>query len=145
MTSIKVRGVNRVRAKGRVYYYHRATGKRIQADPSDAAAFAAEVAALHASKPAITAVVRPGTLGGLIAAYRGASAFLELASDTQKGYQRAFDACKALDSMPLSNIDQALILGLQERIYKKRGRWLANMVVSVLSVVLGLGLAARPD
>ena len=47
--------------------------------------------------------------------------------------------------MPLSNIDQALILGLQERIYKKRGRWLANMVVSVLSVVLGLGLAARPD
>jgi integrase len=140
VTSIKVRGVNRVRAKGRVYYYHRATGKRIQANPSDAAAFAAEVAALHASKPATTAVVRPGTLGGLIAAYRGASAFLELASDTQKGYQRAFDACKALDSMPLSNIDQALILGLQERIYKKRGRWLANMVVSVMSVVLGWGV-----
>jgi integrase len=140
MTSIKVRGVNRVRAKGRHYYYHRASGKRIQADPTDAAAFAAEVAALSANKSRNTTEARPGTLGGLITAYRGASAFLELAQDTRKGYQRAFDACKAMDSMPLSNIDQALVLGLQERIYKKRGRWLANMVVSVLSVVLGWGV-----
>ena len=42
--------------------------------------------------------------------------------------------------MPLTSIDQMFILGLQERIYKKRGRWLAKMVVSVLSVVLGWGL-----
>ena len=34
MTSIRIRGINRVTAKGRVYYYHRATGKRIRADPS---------------------------------------------------------------------------------------------------------------
>lgn len=40
MTSIKVRGVNRVGAEGKVYYYHRATGTRIQSDPRDAAAFA---------------------------------------------------------------------------------------------------------
>jgi hypothetical protein len=30
MTSIRVRGINRVTAKGRVYYYHSATGKRMQ-------------------------------------------------------------------------------------------------------------------
>ena len=140
MTSIKVHGVNRVRAKGCVYYYHRASGKRILADPTDAAAFAAEVAALNANKPSEGPKALPGTLGGLIAAYRGASAFLELAPDTRRSYQRAFDACKAIDSMPVSSIDQMFILGLQERIYKKRGRWLANMVVSVLSVVLGWGV-----
>ncbi len=140
MTSIKVRGVNRVRAKGRLYYYHRATGQRIQADPSDAAAFAAEVAALNTNKLSDSPMALPGTLGGLIGAYRGASAFLDLAQDTRKGYQRAFDACKAIDAMPLPTIDQKFILGLQERIYKRRGRWLANMVVSVLSVVLGWGV-----
>ena len=140
MTSIKVRGVNRVRAKGRLYYYHRASGKRILADPNDAAAFAAEVAALSANRPSDDAKALTGTLGGLIAAYRAASAFLALAPDTRKGYQRAFDACKAIHAMPLKSIDQVFILGLQERINKKRGRWLANMVVSVLSVVFGWGV-----
>jgi integrase len=140
MTLIRVRGINRVTAKGRLYYYHRASGKRIQADPNDAAAFAAEVAALNANEPIDGPKTQPGTLGGLIAAYRSAAAFLELAPDTRKGYQRAFDACKAIDSMPLPNIDQVFILGLQERIYKKRGRWLANMVVSVLSLVLSWGV-----
>jgi hypothetical protein len=75
MTLIRVRGINRVTAKGRLYYYHRASGKRIQADPNDAAAFAAEVAALNANKPIDDPKTQPGTLGGLIAAYRSASAF----------------------------------------------------------------------
>ena len=65
---------------------------------------------------------------------------IEQGNDLGIDYQRAFDACKAMDSMPLADIDQAPILGLQERIYKKRGRWPANMVVSVLSVVLGWGV-----
>src|SRR5690348_6172416 len=114
MTSIRVRGVNRVRAKGRLYYYHRSSGKRIQSDPNDAAAFAAEVAALNANTPTGNLKPQPGTLGGLISAYRSASAFLELALDTRKGYQRAFDACKAIDSMPIPSIDQVFLLGLQE-------------------------------
>jgi len=62
---------------------------------------------------------------------------IEQGNDLGIDYQRAIDACKAMDSMPLADIDQAPILGLQERIYKKRGRWLANMVVSV---VLGWGV-----
>jgi integrase len=139
MTSIRVRGINRVTAKGRVYYYHRASGKRIKADPSDAAAFAAEVAALNVAmspKPE----PRSGTVGGLIAAYRGGAVFIELAPDTRKSYQRVFDACKPIDAMPISSVNQPFILGFQERIYKRRGRWLANMVVTVLSIVLAWGV-----
>jgi hypothetical protein len=118
MTSIKVRGVNRVRAKGRLYYNHRASGKRIQADPKNAAAFAAEVAALNANKLIDGPKAQPGTLGGLIAANRGASAYLQLAPDTRRGYQRAFDACKAIDPMPLQNScdpDCKTSLGLKSR------------------------------
>jgi len=140
MTSINVRGINRVTAKGRVYYYHRASGKRIKADPADATAFAAEVAALNAGMATERPAPKPGTVGGLIAAYRGSPAFLELAPDTRKGYQRAFDACKPIDAMPVTELDQPFVLGFQERIYNKRGRWLANMAVTVLSIVLGWGV-----
>lgn len=140
MTSIRVRGINRVTAKGRVYYYHRATGKRIQADPSDAAAFAAEVAALNAGTIKDRIASKPGTVGGLINAYRAASAFQELAPDTRKGYQRGFDALKPIDAMPVHQLDQAFILAMQEEVYKTRGRWLANMTVTVLSIVLGWGV-----
>jgi integrase len=140
MTLIRIRGINRVTAKGRVYYYHRATGKRLRADPSDATAFSAEVAALDQGKRVAITGTKPASLGGLIAAYRAAPGFLELAVDTRKGYQRGFDACKPLDAMPVSSLDQAFILAFQERIYKKRGRWLANQVVTVLSIVLGWGV-----
>jgi hypothetical protein len=140
MTLIRIRGINRVTAKGRVYYYHRATGKRLRADLSDATAFSAEVAALDQGKRAAITGTKPASLGGLIAAYRAAPGFLELAVDTRKGYQRGFDACKPLDQMPVSSLDQAFILAFQERIYKRRGRWLANQVVTVLSIVLGWGL-----
>jgi integrase len=140
MTLIRVRGINRVTAKGRVYYYHRASGKRLRADPSDATAFSAEVAALDQGKRAAITGTKPASLGGLIAAYRAAPGFLELAVDTRKGYQRGFDACKPLDEMPITSLDQAFILAFQGRIYKKRGRWLANQVVTVLSIVLGWGV-----
>lgn len=140
MTSIRVRGVNRVTSKGRVYHYHRASGTRIQADPLDAAAFAAEVAALDAGaarpeKPQ----ERPVTVGGLLAAYRRSPRFLELKPDSQKGYLRAVDACQPIDGMPLASLDQPFILSFQDRLYRAHGRWLANMVVKVLSVALGWG------
>ncbi|MBL8582818.1 MAG: tyrosine-type recombinase/integrase [Rhizobiaceae bacterium] len=136
MTSIRVRGVNRVTAKGRTYYYHRATGKRIEADPNDAAKFAAEVAALDAAKPP-KPEGKPGELGQVIVAYKRSPKWLELKPDTQKSYQRAFDALKSLDAMPVGTMTQADVLGIQERIYRKHRRWLANMVVKALSIVLG--------
>jgi integrase len=139
MTSIRVRGVNRVTAKGRVYHYHRATGARLQSDPSNAAAFAAEVAALDAVAPK-PKDGKPGTVGGLIATYKAAAQFAVLKPDTQKGYRRGFDCCRAIDAMPIHELTQPFILALQERVYKKHGRWLANMTVKVLSVALGWGL-----
>lgn len=140
MTSIVVRHVNRVTAKGRVYYYHRPTGKRIKADPGDAAAFAAEVAALNAGARSIDNETRPDTVGGLIAAYKRSPQFLELAADTKKSYLRGFDGWQPVDGMPVSQLDQPFALALQEKIYRRRGRWLANMSVTVMSIVLAWGV-----
>lgn len=140
MTSIKVPGVNTVRAKGRTYYYHRASGTRLKTDPSDFMAFVAEVAALNAKHADVAQpATRAGTVGGLITAYKASPEFHALAPDTQKGYQRVFDALKALDALALDELDQPYILALRDRVYAKRGRWLANMVVAVLSLMLSWG------
>lgn len=140
MTSLKISGVHRRTAKGRVYYYHRATGVRIKADPSDFAAFANEVASLNAGKPVLEKPKALSTLGGLIAAYKRSPEYAGLAPDTRKSYQRAFDAVATLDALPADELDQRAIMALRDKVYGVRGRWLANMVVAVLSVVLGWGV-----
>lgn len=139
MTTLKVPGVNTVRAKGKVYYYHRATGTRIASSPDDPAAFAAEVAGLNALVPQ---EIKPDlhTLGGIITAYKRSPEWLQLKPDTQKGYQRAFNALQKADGVVARVIEQRDVLELRDKVFAKNGRWLANMVVTTLSVVLGWGV-----
>lgn len=143
MTLVRVSGIKIVRANGAVYRYHRATGERIKADPdTHLEAFLAEVKALEA-KIATRAPApdpRPAGLGGLFALYRAAPEFTQLEAPTKKSYQRAMDALRTFDLKPLHTIDQPWVLKTRDEIFDIRGRWLANMMVSVLSVVLGWGV-----
>lgn len=140
MTWVNVKNVNRVTAKGRVYYYHRPTGQRIHADPGDAEAFAAAVTALEGKAP-VPQAPKPGTLGGLIALYKAAPEFATVLSDsTRISYNRAFDAIAGADEMELGKIDQPWLLELRDEINTASGRWLANNTMRVLSVVFGWGI-----
>lgn len=85
MTILRIRGIKKVRARGRIYYYHRATGKRIHAEFASAA-FLAEVESLNHNAGAMRAL--PGTLGGLIDAYRESPEFTRLAPRTQADYEK---------------------------------------------------------
>jgi hypothetical protein len=143
MTFVKVSGIKLVRANGAVYRYHRATGKRIQADPdTQPEAFFAEVKALEAEivAQAPKPNPKPASLGGLFALYKTAPEFTQLEAPTKKGYQRAMDALRTFDAKPLHTIDQPWVLKSRDAVFDARGRWLANMVVAVLSVVLGWGV-----
>ncbi len=144
MTFVKISGIKLVRANGAVYRYHRATGKRIKADPDTAPqAFFDEVKLLEAEaaeKNAARPDPKPGALGGLFALYRAAPEFVQLEPVSRKGYQRAMDALQTFDLKPLHAIDQPWVLKVRDEVFDARGRWLANMVVAVLSVVLGWGL-----
>lgn len=89
VTWIRLQGVKIVQAKGRVYAYHRGTGKRLKAAPtmvggqwSATPALIAEVAAIEAVKS-----VKAGTVHALIASYREARAFGELSDRTKKDYR----------------------------------------------------------
>ncbi len=143
MTFVKIAGIKIVRANGSVYRYHRATGNRITADPDRyPEAFFAEVKALEAEVAARAPRPdpRPASLGGLFAAYRDAPEFRQLEQVSRDGYQRAMNALKTFDAKPLANIDQPWVLKTRDAVFDARGRWLANMVVAVLSIVLGWGV-----
>lgn len=143
MTLLRVHGVNRVTAKGRVYYYHRATGVRLRADPSNARAFSAEVDALDAGSRAteLRRAALPGSLGALLAKYRAAPEFADaLKPATRKSYERVFAAVQPLDELDLDDLDQPYLLALRDRINRASGRWLANYTTTVLSVVMAWGM-----
>lgn len=144
ITFAKIRGIKLVRANGSIYRYHRATGKRIAANPdTHPETFFAEVKLLEAEATAKSTArldPKPSHLGGLFTLYRASPEFTQLEHVTQAGYQRAMDALKTFDAKVLVNIDQPWILKVRDEVYAARGRWLANQVVAVLSIVLGWGV-----
>ena len=74
---IRLKGVKRVRSKGRIYFYHRATGARINARPGTEE-FLIEIKQLNDR----TKVQGPlaGSLGALIETYRRSPEFAALAT-----------------------------------------------------------------
>ena len=95
MTFVKISGIKVVRGNGAVYRYHRATGKRVKANPdTHLETFLAEVKEFEAEVAARAKLpdARPGDLRGLFALYRASPECLQLEHATKDGYQRAMDA-----------------------------------------------------
>ena len=118
------------------YYYHRATGKRIDAQ-FGTAAFAAEVARLD--QRAKDMAPRDGSLKALIIAYRASPEFTNLAPRTRSDYDKVFDYLSPMSDMPVLEIDAAFVYGLRDKVYKKRKRRFANYVVQVMRLLLAWG------
>lgn len=123
----RLKNINRIVSKGKVYYYHRPTKKRIQA-AYGTAAFIAEVtrlnAALEEAKPA------PDTLGALMAAYRAAPEFTERAERTRADYQKVMDWLKAIDDTSLVDITPAFAIEVRDKAFRLKKRRFANYVVT---------------
>jgi len=132
---VRVKGIQRFKhsKSGLWYTYHRKTGTRIHAE-FGTAEFFEELAAIERRSKGSNA--RPGSLGIVIEQYKRSSAWASLAPPTRNTYQRAFDVLKPLAEMPLAEIDRPFIVALrEEKIFPKRGRWMANYVVTVLSLL----------
>lgn len=131
MTRVRVRGIKRYRSKGRWYVYHRETGKRIEAE-FGTAEFFNELAILERRVKREAAL--PGTLGGLLAAYRASRAYLDLAPATRAGYARMINLLRPIHEMPLAELTPQFIAGLRDGAAEKHGRRQANYVMAVISV-----------
>lgn len=135
MTRVRVKEIQRFKhsQSGIWYTYHRKTGTRIHAE-FGTAEFFQELAVIE--RHVKRGEARPGTLGMVIEQYKRSSAWAGLAPPTRTSYQRAFEVLKPLADMPLVEIDRPFIVALrEEKVFPKRGRWMANYVVTVLSLL----------
>ncbi|MDB5597419.1 MAG: integrase [Hyphomicrobiales bacterium] len=132
----RVKGVKRYQhpVSGIWYCYHRKTNKRIVAEWRTADFFI-EVAALDAAVKAREPP--PGSLGGLIKAYRESPAWDPLKPKTRFSYERVFAAIADLHEIPVTKLTRPAIFKIRDqKIYPKRGRWMANYFVTVLALLL---------
>src|ERR1051325_9319857 len=134
---VRLRGIKKARAKGRIYYYHRATGIRLPDDPRSPE-FIAAVMRLTEMPPGAQAP-KAGTLGALIAGYRASPEYARLADRTRHDYDLVFNYLKPLDQMPLLQLDSAAVIAIRDKAFEQKKRRFANHVLQVLGTILNWG------
>lgn len=135
--------VRRALATGevRLYWYHRATGKRLTHDPASADGLL-EVAGLDAKAKALAPVSGhpAGSLGALWAAYRESPAWAALKPRTRSDYQAVRDWIgDSADRAHVRTMTLAQIVKLRDKAATAKGRRFANYVVQVLRLVMEWG------
>jgi hypothetical protein len=140
VTIVRVKGFQIFRDRhGRWRCYHRKTSQPIDLAkaPLGSAEFMAECARITAISA--SADPKPGTLGLLIAAYRGHPAFTDLAPRTKSDYQAVFQYLKPIADTPLVRFDKPLIVRIRDKAAQDKGRKFANDVKARFSGIFGWG------
>jgi len=146
MTHIKVRGFKIFRDKKPPFSqrcYHRVTGHKIDLDkaPLGSAAFFAECERIRALSDALKSLEpKPGTLGGIMAAYFAEDHFKNLAERTRKDYRQCAAFLENIRDTPLHMIDTSLIAAIHDKAAGKIGWRRANMLRVFLSEVFRHGI-----
>lgn len=151
MAKFKIRGINKVRSKGQVYWYHRASGRRVDIDPDTKQPFNPDnepgrCAALverfnrEGSAPVIQAEARPQTLGELVTFYKAGPEFGSLAPATRRSYDIAFQKFAALGffELPLEVFEthgSPIIIRIRDRVFREHDWWQANYSIAVLRLL----------
>lgn len=125
----------------RTYWYHRATGKRIQADPTTAEGFL-EVARLDDVAGTIQAATAAlsGSYGELWAKYRDSPKWRSLKPRTRSDYQAVRDWLGPAADVPLRSIKTGDLERLRDRAFEEKGRRFANYVIQVLRLTMTWGI-----
>ena len=125
----------------KIYWYHRATGKALEHDPTTAEGLL-EVAALDAKASRADAVHRlsGGSFAALWADYVRSPEWMGLKPRTKADYQRVRDWLGAAAEQALVKlITPAQVLALRDKAAKARGRRFGNYTLQVLRLVLEWG------
>ncbi len=141
MTVVRVKGFKIFRDRhGKWRCYHRKTRLAIDLDkyPIGSLGFVSECARIGELIKLVTPA-KAGTLGFLIAKYKGHTAFTDLAPNTQRGYQGVFQYLRPIADTPLSRFNPPLVVDIRDEA-AKRGRRFANLVKAVLSLTFSWGV-----
>lgn len=140
---IKMRHINTVRAKGRVYYYHRRTGERLPDDPLEAALRARVI---NAEITPGTVIV-PGSFRDLVATYKSAPGYTSLRDRTRRDYARCLDIIlKAWANLPVTGLKREVVMEWRDH-HGQTNPARGNQVLGVLRLLLTFALdrGFRPD
>jgi len=125
----------------RVYWYHRATGRRLESDPRTAAGML-EVASLDARAKAAHEAqeAAQGTIARLWDTYRQSPEWTGLKPRTRSDYQAVRDWLgKGAERALVRKVTTAEVIGLRDKAFRQKGRRFANYVVQVLRMLFGWG------
>jgi len=145
MVEMKIQHIKKATGRtGEIYYYDRITGKRIFA-PFGTSEFLAELETLRAGPNAKnkTPAPKPGTLGGLIHAYRASPEFSNLADRTRQDYNKVLNYLKPLRHVAIGHFDQAYVLNIRDKALNKHKWRFANYTLAVMSVMFNFGIPRR--
>ena len=136
-TVVRVKGLKRYRDNrdGRIYCYHRPTGRRLQAEFGTQEFFAelAELEGAHKEQRRRQAL--PQTLGEMIATYTQSARFHGLAPRTRKDYIGILSDLAKIHNMPLAAIDKPFLARVRDEYAERRGWHRANYLLAILSTV----------
>lgn len=147
------KGVKPVRARladgsTRIYYYHRASGRRLEHDPWSADGLL-EIQGLDAEAASTETMVRSvvstqtRSFAALWRLYRQ-SKFPLLALRTRKDYDAVRDWLgDAMERVPVAGIRDSSIEVLRDKAILERGRRFGNYVVQVMRIVLAFGVKRK--
>jgi integrase len=125
----------------RTYWYHRATGKRLDNDPRTAAGLL-EIASLDERAKAVSEAHRAatGTIAALWDLYRLSPEWRGLAPRTRSDYQAVRDWLgPGAENAFLRAITSKQVISLRDKAFDAKGRRFANYVVQVLRMLFGWG------
>lgn len=132
---VRLKGVKKVKSKGKTYYYHRRTNTRLLGEPGTAM-FIAKLRDLETTRKTFSS----NTLGSLIGAYRSSPEFAGLAPSTRQTYQAILDELKPLDAMPLALVTSEFLFAWRDKKMVERKRTFANRGLTVIQIMFNWGL-----
>lgn len=135
------KGVHRIKAKGRYYYYHRATKTRIKAE-YNTADFFLELQQLENEFNQLIkdTTNKVGTLGYLIKQYRASLKFERLAPRTRKDYDRIFVYLEKIEDMPVQIIDPPFLEEYRDDTFREKKIKFTNLMLTVFSILFNFGM-----
>lgn len=131
---VRLKGVKKVRSKGRTYYYHRRSMTRLPGQPGSPA-FVQALSSLNSSSTRSAT----NTLGSLVTSYRASPEFASLAPATRQKYGSALDALKPLAGYPLAAFTADFFYAWRDKKASEHSRSFANFGVLMFRILFAWG------
>ncbi len=131
---VRIKGVKRVRSKGRTYWYFRRTGERLPDDPVERAQRVLELQGQPRESRAPY-----GSVAGLVAQYKALPAFTDLTDRTRGDYLRYLSYFEdTFGDLPVNEIDREFVIELRDAFTDTPRK--ADYLVRILSILCNFAL-----